>query len=112
MWAELFVEMKRRQDDKRVDDGAIGVRRDRLTTALADVDEQRKDLARMWVAKQPIDQHRVELRWQHAPRRQGRGPRASRRAPAAASDPTASRRVSWMCGFAARMIDPPVAATR
>lgn len=50
--AEMFVEIKRRQDDKRVDDGAVGARRDALNTELEDVSEQRKDLARMWAAKQ------------------------------------------------------------
>jgi site-specific DNA recombinase len=50
--AELFDEIKRRQDDKLVDDGAVGARRDEITTALEDLDEQRKDLARMWAAKQ------------------------------------------------------------
>jgi DNA invertase Pin-like site-specific DNA recombinase len=50
--AELFDEIKRRQDDKLIDGGAVGARRDALTTALEDLDEQRKDLARMWAAKQ------------------------------------------------------------
>lgn len=50
--AELFTELKRRKEHKRVDDDSIGARRDALKIALADVDEQRRDLARMWVAKQ------------------------------------------------------------
>ncbi|MCI0687971.1 MAG: recombinase family protein [Sporichthyaceae bacterium] len=50
--AELFDEIRRRGDDKLIDDGAVGARREQLTTALTDIDEQRKDLARMWATKQ------------------------------------------------------------
>jgi DNA invertase Pin-like site-specific DNA recombinase len=50
--AELLDEVRRRQDHQRVDDGALGARRDELTAALEDLAEQRKDLARMWAAKQ------------------------------------------------------------
>lgn len=50
--AELFDEIKRRADDKLIDDGAVGARREEITRALDDVDEQRKDLARMWALRQ------------------------------------------------------------
>lgn len=60
--AELFTELKRRKEHKRVDDGSVGARRDALNTALADVDEQRKVLARMWVAKQVNGVERAEAR--------------------------------------------------
>jgi DNA invertase Pin-like site-specific DNA recombinase len=50
--AALMDEIKRRRDHELIDDGAAGARRDELTTELAGIDEQRRELARMWAARQ------------------------------------------------------------
>jgi DNA invertase Pin-like site-specific DNA recombinase len=50
--AELLDEIKRRRDHELIDDGAAGARRDALTSELAGIDEQRRELARMWAARQ------------------------------------------------------------
>ncbi|QSB17001.1 recombinase family protein [Natronosporangium hydrolyticum] len=72
--AELLEEIKRRRDHELIDDGAAGAQRDRLTTELAGIDEQRKELARMWATRQltgtewgearaafDAEQHRIEV---------------------------------------------------
>jgi hypothetical protein len=71
--AELLDEIKRRRHHELIDDGAAGARRDDLTK-LAGIDEQRRELARMWAARQltgvewaearaglDAEQHRLEL---------------------------------------------------
>ncbi|MEV0269597.1 recombinase family protein [Hamadaea sp. NPDC050747] len=50
--AELFDEIKRRQDDKLIDEGAVGARRDAITRELDDVSERRKDLAHLWAQRE------------------------------------------------------------
>jgi site-specific DNA recombinase len=50
--AELLNEIKRRRDHELIDDGAAGARRDQLTTELAGIDDHRRELARMWAARQ------------------------------------------------------------
>lgn len=72
--AELLDEITRRRDHELIDDGAVGAQRDRLTTELAGIDEQRKELARMWATRQltgtewgearaglDAEQHRLEV---------------------------------------------------
>jgi site-specific DNA recombinase len=50
--AELFDEIRRQADDRLIDDGSIGAQRDKLVDDLAELDEQRKDLARMWTQRE------------------------------------------------------------
>ena len=72
--AELLDVITRRRDHELIDDGAVGAQRDRLTTKLAGIDEQRKELARMWATRQltgtewgearaglDAEQHRIEV---------------------------------------------------